>query len=170
MKTYWKFEVLVSIHGKMAALSNFASNCQKLILFGKYFSTSQIPAICFSWMCIRHAKNNGAVANLSQANIDFTINYPLNMLFCHFRYFHFFNIDMSFDKMTNFPSFPMLQIFMIWKPFTCICKKASFIVYYFEIQEILNISFLWFLEFALMATDQFQIEVTYIIKFQKIGR
>ena len=65
MKTYWKFEVLVSIHGKMAALPNFASNCQKLILFGKYFSASQILAICFSGMCIRHAKNNGAVANLS---------------------------------------------------------------------------------------------------------
>ena len=25
----------------------------------------------------------------------------------------------------------MLRIFMTWKPFTYICKKASFIVYYF---------------------------------------
>ena len=47
METYWKFEPLVSNDRKMTALSIFASNCQKLILFRRYFSASQIPAIFF---------------------------------------------------------------------------------------------------------------------------
>ena len=47
MGTYWKFEPLVSNDRKMTALSIFASNCQKLILFRRYFSTSQIQAIFF---------------------------------------------------------------------------------------------------------------------------
>ena len=74
-------------------------------------------------MCIIYAKNNGAVANLGKANICFTINYSFNMLFCHFRYFHFCNTDMSFVKMTSFPSSTMSQIFMILKNFTYICKN-----------------------------------------------
>ena len=48
MKTSLKFEAPVSTHRKMAALSIFARNSQKLILFGRYFSTSQLLAIYFS--------------------------------------------------------------------------------------------------------------------------
>ena len=69
MKTCWKFEAFVSTHHKMISQSIFASNCQKLILFGRYFPTSKIPAICFFSMCTIFAKNNGIVANF-----DFTIN------------------------------------------------------------------------------------------------
>ena len=74
MKTCWKFEAFVSTHHKMISQSIFASNCQKLILFGRYFPTSKIPAICFFSMCTIFAKNNGIVENLGEANIDFTIN------------------------------------------------------------------------------------------------
>ena len=43
------------------------------------------------------------------------------MVFCHFRYFHFCNTDISFVKTMNFPSSTTLQIFMICKPFRYIC-------------------------------------------------
>ena len=49
-KLTWKFEAPLSTHYKMAALSIFASNCQKFILFDS--------------MYLIYAKDNAVVSNL----------------------------------------------------------------------------------------------------------
>ena len=79
----------------------------------------------------------------------------------HFLYFQFCNTDMSFLKITNFPSSTMLQIFMIWKPFTYIRKKSVLL-------SIIS-KFLVSLIFRICANSYCSVsnDVTYIINFQK---
>ena len=112
----------MSSHCKMVALPIFASNFQKLILFGRHFSTSQIPANFFLNMhSIRKKQRNSGKFSLSK--YWFCDKRPVEHAILPFLVFSFLQHDMSFVKMTNFPLSAMLKIFMIWKPFTYICKK-----------------------------------------------
>ena len=81
----------------MAALSIFSKICQKEILFGRYFLTPQTPGYCFiNVRNMRERQRSSGKFRLHKHLL--TINSPLKMLPCHFRYFHCSNFKMTFDK------------------------------------------------------------------------
>ena len=125
----------------MAPLLIFSYICEKCIVFGQqYFQTSQISGIIFYLMCVISANDNKTVAEWGYTNVSFTINSPLKILLCYFRYFHCSNINMTFVKnfMKNylssdgfskfFQSFIISQNFVIWmlSKMTAACMKSVF--------------------------------------------
>ena len=79
-------------------------------------------------MCVIHATDNKVVANWCHKNICFTTKDPLKMLLCHFQYFHFSSINLTFVKNPK-RKLPFLrQIFKIYSKFhdlTKFCDLAT---------------------------------------------
>ena len=93
----WKFQAFVPIYFKMVTLSIFQQILSKIHFTWSIFLNLQTPGI---WLfnVFNMMKGNKTLAYSGYAKICFTINGPLKMLPCHFRYFHCSNFIMTFEK------------------------------------------------------------------------